>query len=495
MLNLARFHGGLHLPNNKELSNQAPLRQASIPKKLVYPLMQRQGVTVDPKIQVGERVLRGQVIAYSDHPLATPVHAASSGVIEAIEERLIPHPSGMADLCIVIATDGLDESLVTQGVADFRSQDPASIRTAIKNAGIVGLGGAAFPTSIKLNPGPQRKLDTLLLNGAECEPYITCDDCLMQNQPESVLVGAQILLHSLHIERCIVAIEDHMKRAYARLTQVVAALNDPRIIVVQVPAIYPTGGEKQLIKVVTGKETPSGGIPADIGVLCVNVGTASAVYDAVCNGKPLTERVITVTGRGVKEPQNRYVRIGTPISELIEQCGGYTEHVERLIMGGPMMGFALPDDEIAVVKATNCILAGTAADINTGKQAMPCIRCGDCAKACPVDLLPQQLYWHSRAGNLDKCKEFSLFDCIECGCCEVVCPSHIPLVQYYRSAKSKVIAKAKEAEKAAVAKRRHDMHLERKAKEQAEKAERARLKKEALAKVKQANAEKEGVTQ
>jgi len=422
--------------------------------------------------------------------LATPIHAASSGTVRAIEAHTVPHPSGMADECIVIDTDGLDEAVPAAKPIDFRHEQPAVIRKLVRQAGIVGLGGAAFPTAIKLNPGPRRQIDTLLLNGAECEPYITCDNCLMQTEPDTVIEGAKILLHALQIERCLIAVESPMTQAFEALTEALEKHYDRRISIVKVPAIYPTGGEKQLIKVVTGKETPSGGIPADVGIICQNVGTAAAVYNAISKGTPLTDRIITVTGQGVTRQQNLHVRIGTPISELIKQCGGYTHNVKRLIMGGPMMGFALPEDDIPVVKATNCILAASSAEVVGEKQAMPCIRCGECAKVCPVDLLPQQLYWHSRANNLDKCKEFSLFDCIECGCCEVVCPSHIPLVQYYRAAKSKILVKAKESEKSAIAKRRHEAQLERKAHEQAEKAERSRQKKEALAKVKAANAAK-----
>ena len=487
-----RFHGGLRLPGHKHLSAHLPIIDAGIPGQLIYPLQLRPGVHLQANVKPGDRVVRGQVIADAEHALATPLHAASSGTVRAIEARTIPHPSGMTDECIIIDTDGRDEAEPTAKTVDFRSEQPAVIRKLIRQAGIVGLGGAAFPTAIKLNPGPQRTIDTLLLNGAECEPYITCDNCLMQTEPDAVIEGALILLHALQIEHCLIAVEDHMTAAFAALTKSLEQHKDHRIKIIKVPAIYPTGGEKQLIKVVTGKETPSGGIPADVGIICQNVGTAAAVYNAISKGTPLTERIITVTGQGVARQQNMRVRIGTPISDLIKQCGGYTPEVKRLIMGGPMMGFALPEDDIPVVKATNCILAATNTEIIGEKQAMPCIRCGDCAKACPVNLLPQQLYWHSRANNLDKCKEFSLFDCIECGCCEVVCPSHIPLVQYYRAAKSKILVKARESEKAAIAKHRHEAHLERKAREQAEKAERARQKKENLAKLKAANAAKEG---
>lgn len=492
MLKTWRFNGGLRLPAHKKLSAHRPIIDAEIPKQLIYPLQQRPGVQLKPVVAPGDTVLRGQVIADSEHFLATPVHAASSGTVTAIEDRLIPHPSGLSDACILIDTDGNDKTLPQEPLEDYRLEPAASLRAKIRQAGIVGLGGAAFPTAIKLNPGPQRSIDTLILNGAECEPYITCDNVLMQTTADAVVQGALILLHALQIGNGIIAVEDHMTEAFEAISAAIDRSRDRRLTAIKVPTRYPTGGEKQLIRVVTGKETPSGGIPADVGVICQNVGTAVAVFDAVCRGRPLTERIVTVTGQGVKQQQNLRARIGTPIGDLIRQCGGYQEHVERLIMGGPMMGFALPEDDIPIVKATNCILAAAGSEVAVRKETRPCIRCGDCAKACPVDLLPQQLYWHSRAGNLEKCKEFSLFDCIECGCCEVVCPSQIPLVQYYRSAKSKTIAKAKEAEKSAIAKRRHDFLLERKAREQAEKAERSRRKKEALAKVKAAETAAEG---
>ena len=418
MFKFWRFHGGLRLPGHKQLSAHLPIIDAVVPGKLVYPLQLRPGVHLQATVKPGDRVLRGQIIADSEHALATPIHAASSGTVRAIEPRIIPHPSGMPDECIVIDTDGLDGAVPAAKPIDFRHEQPAVIRKLVRQAGIVGLGGAAFPTAIKLNPGPRRQIDTLLLNGAECEPYITCDNCLMQTEPDTVIEGAKILLHALQIERCLIAVESPMTQAFEALTEALEKHYDRRISIVKVPAIYPTGGEKQLIKVVTGKETPSGGIPADVGIICQNVGTAAAVYNAISKGTPLTDRIITVTGQGVTRQQNLRVRIGTPISELIKQCGGYTNDVKRLIMGGPMMGFALPEDDIPVVKATNCILAASNAEVVGEKQAMPCIRCGECAKVCPVDLLPQQLYWHSRANDLDKCREFSLFDCIECGCCE-----------------------------------------------------------------------------
>ncbi|MEN8259227.1 MAG: electron transport complex subunit RsxC [Pseudomonadota bacterium] len=483
-----RFNGGLKLDRRKELSSDKQLVTARVPKQLIYPMQQRSNVFAKPVVSIGDRVRKGQLIAGSRHMLAANIHAASSGIVGDIRELPAPHPSGLSDLCIIIDTDGRDEPVRTAGTPDWSIYEPEYIRRLIHEAGIVGLGGAAFPTSIKLKPGKNHSIDTLILNGAECEPYITCDDCLLLKRPYDVLESAKILLHVLRIERCIISIEDDVPETQRVLEAAASKPGYEHIEIACVPTRYPTGGEKQLIRVLTGREVPSGGIPADVGIVSHNVGTAAAIYHAICLGEPLISRIVTVTGQGVKDPKNMVVRLGTPIKDLIEQCGGYTDDVYRLIMGGPMMGFTLPDDGIPVIKATNCILAADRSEVAGEKQAMPCIRCGECARSCPVNLLPQQLYWYGRAGNLEKAKEYSLSDCIECGCCEIVCPSHIPLVQYFRATKSEITIKSNEAKRADLARRRHEAQVARKAREQAEKAERARQKKALLEKKKASKA-------
>lgn len=483
MFKLWHFGGGVHLDTHKTESTGRPLRDAGLPEHLILPLQQRGTSTAKPVVAPGERALRGQVLALDENPLNPPIHASTSGIVKAIEDLPLPHPSGLPGPCLVVAVDGEDEGLAQEPMEDFRDLPAEELRRRIHEAGIVGLGGAAFPTAVKVAPGAGRRVDTLVLNGAECEPYITCDDSLMRHFPQDVLGGAEILLHILGAERCLLGIEDDMPEAIAALEAAKASGGHERIDIVPVPAVYPTGGEKQLIKVLTGREVPAGGIPADVGIVCQNVGTAAAIHRALVHGEPLTSRIVTVTGPGVRQPQNLMVRIGTPIAHLIAQCGGYTEQAQRLILGGPMMGLALPSDELPIIKAANCVLvAGT--ELVTGeKQALPCIRCGECAKACPVNLLPQQLYWYSRADNLDRAVEHHLSDCIECGCCDFVCPSHIPLVQYFRAAKAQVMARQRERDKAAHAKTRFEFREQRKEREKLEKAESARRKRELLERV------------
>lgn len=481
-MKLWNFHGGLRLAPHKAESTQAPPRDAPLPERLILPLQQRDGRNADPLIEPGERVLKGQIIVSGgDDPFNPPIHASTSGLVRAIEPHPLPHPSGLPDLCVVIDVDGEDAAVEFEPPLDYRNCDPAELLRRIHRAGIVGLGGAAFPTAVKANTG-LRPITTLILNGAECEPYITCDETLLRHRAEEVLRGGDILRHILRAERVLLAIENDRPEALAAARLARQTLGLDSIDIVPVPAIYPTGGEKQLIRVLTGQEVPARGIPADIGVVCQNVGTAAAVYRAVALGEPLLSRLVTVTGRGIRQPQNLDVRLGTPIAELAGFCGGYTDDAERLIVGGPMMGFALASDAPPVVKSTNCVLVAGRGELGAARQPQPCIRCGACAEVCPANLLPQQLYWYSRSEQLDRALDYRLADCIECGGCDVVCPSHIPLVQYFRATKGKALARQRERDSADHARVRFEARLLRKEEDARERAEAAKRKKASLEK-------------
>jgi len=480
MTKLAHFHGGLKLAPHTLL---APIIDSSLPDELIYPLLQRANNYALPIVKLGERVLKGQIIASANSPFSAPIHAASSGTVKAIEPRIIAHPSNLADDCIVIETDGLDAVIAFQPCPDYQKETPADLRAKIHQAGIVGLGGAAFPTATKLST--EQDIHTLIINAAECEPYISCDASLILQKAEEIVQGALILQYILQAKHCIIAVEENMPEAKQALQQ---AINTYLIQLITVPAIYPTGGEKQLIQVLTGTKIPAKSLPAEQGFICQNVGTAYAVYQAIIQGLPLTERIITVTGKGINQPQNIRTRIGTPIKHLIAQSGGYNKKVQRLIMGGSMMGIALSSDEIAVTKATNCILAMTSGGRLENKPAeMPCIRCGDCAAVCPAELLPQQLYWYGRSGQLEQCQDYQLFSCIECGCCDVVCPSHIPLVQQFRAAKGTITINEKQTEQANLAKTRFQNQQQRRAKEEQEQLAKAEKRKATIEKMKAAS--------
>jgi Na+-translocating ferredoxin:NAD+ oxidoreductase subunit C len=424
--------GGILLPANKTASTAGPIRRGFVPQRLVLALNQHRGSPAVPAVEVGERVRKGQTVATAGAAPSAAVHASCAGVVRAIEERPVLGGNGVQPSpCIVIETGGRDEPLLS-GAPSWPA-DRAAQRAAIRAAGVVGLGGAVFPTADKLaTPVPCK---TLIVNGAECEPYISCDDMLMREAAAEIVAGALLLTDVLEAPRCIIAIERDKPQAIEAIEAAAAAIEDPRLKLAEVPTIYPAGGEKQLVELLTGDEVPSGRYPSEFGYVCQNVGTAFAVQRLRAAGEPLIARVVTVTGGGVKTPQNVEVPIGTPIAELIAHCGGYNDGVVRLIAGGSMMGYSLPDDEAPITKATNCIIAATADEVRTDPYEWPCIRCGDCAMVCPSRLLPQELLVAATTNDHASLYTLGLWDCIECGCCDVICPSQIMLTERFRVAK------------------------------------------------------------
>ena len=478
--NIWHFHGGLKLPGHKDLSAGKPIVRMPARDRYVIPLNQHMGAEGEILVATGDRVLKGQMLARPHGMISAAIHSPVSGKVVDIAAHRFPHPSGIAGTCIVIENDHRNEWVQRNAVGDdYHNMSSHDLRNIIRDAGIVGLGGATFPAAVKQT---EIGIDTLILNGVECEPYISCDDRLMREHADDIVRGAKIIAHIIKAEKCIIAIEDNKPEAIAAVTAAVENDGSENITVQSVPTIYPSGGERQLIKVLTGKEVPVNGLPSDIHVLCHNVATSYAIYKAVYQAEPLISRIVTVTGRGVNTPQNLEVDIGTSIHDCIEYCGGYKQEARALIMGGPMMGLTLETDELPVIKGTNCLLVTAGVDITlpTSEIHMPCIRCGKCVDVCPANLLPQQLYWFTGKKDYDRAVEFNLFDCIECGCCAYVCPSQIPLVQYYRYAKSDIWEKERERKKSDIARQRHEHKLERLEKQKQEREQRLKKKRDAL---------------
>ena len=420
------FFGGIHPKYNKEMSKTIPTVKVIEPKSVVIPMLQHIGAPCTPRVAVGDRVKKGQKIGDGEG-LCVPVHASVSGVVKAIEPR--PHVRGTEILSVIIENDFKNES-VTMPIPDSDDE----ILHAIREAGIVGMGGAAFPGNVKAL-GAMGNVDTLIANGCECEPYITADDTLLRTQPEKVISGMRILGQILNPKRLVLAVEDNKTEAIAELKKLLD--KEPWLELVILPTRYPQGSEKQLIQAVTGRQVPPGQLPVKVGCAVFNVSTFAAVCRAVTEGKPLTERIVTVSGEAIAQPQNFLVPIGTSFHDLIEIAGGLHDKTERVISGGPMMGAAQSDLAVPVVKATNSVLC-LLKDVNGAAENPVCLRCGKCVTVCPMRLQPLYMYRFTNAGRVDELNRMNLLDCMECGSCAFTCPGKLPLVETFRKGKQMV---------------------------------------------------------
>lgn len=434
-MKLKTFAGGIHPPDNKQWTSHKAIEACALPAEFIVPLAQHIGAPSVPCVDVGQQVARGQEIGSAKGFVSVPVHAPTSGEVVAIENR--PHPWGASLPAVVIRPDGEDRWSSDLQAADPGKLSPEEMVERVRRAGVVGMGGAAFPAHVKLSPPPEKKINTLIFNGVECEPYLTADHRMMLEEPERILQGVALLQYIFGAERVVIGIEANKPDAIALLKQLCA---DAPVEVMPLEVKYPQGAEKQLIAAVTGKEVPSGGLPMDIGVAVHNVSTAAAVTDAVIHGRPLIERVCTVTGPAIREPKNLLIRIGTPLSHLVEACGGLTEEPGKIILGGPMMGFTQLGLNVPAIRGTSGLLLLRSADVALQPEG-PCIRCARCVQACPMHLLPTTIAAYSRRNLIAEAAEYCAMDCIECGSCSYVCPAAIPLVQAIRYGKAAILAK------------------------------------------------------
>ena len=479
------FKGGIHPPEMKSQSNQSPIQQSELAHDFYVPIKQHAGTAGNVLVKEGDYVLKGQPLTQGDGLRTLPVHAPTSGTVKFIGKHVAPHPSGLTEDMIHIQADGLDKWREQFPLEEFFTQPVEQLIDRIYQAGVAGLGGAVFPTAAKIQSA-EKKVKLLIINGAECEPYITCDDRLMRDYTDEMIEGIRILRYILRPEKVVIAVEDNKPEAIQAIQQSLHGANDIELRVI--PTKYPSGAAKQLIYLLTGMEVPSGGRSYDIGVLMHNVGTAFAIKRAIINDEPLIERVVTLTGDKISEKGNYWVRLGTPVDHLLAQVGYQYDERFPVFAGGPMMGLQLSDLNAPVTKLINCLLAPDHFEYGEPEPEQSCIRCSACSDACPVNLMPQQLYWYARSEDHQKSEEYSLKDCIECGVCAYVCPSHIPLIQYFRQEKAKIWEikeKAKKAEEAKIRFEAKQARMEREEQERKARSQRAaEARREELAKQK-----------
>jgi electron transport complex protein RnfC len=429
------FRGGVHPDGFKELSACQPVKKLPLPSHLYIPLRQHAGSEAIPVVRPGENVLEGQLIGRSGRGLSAPVHAPTSGKVLSIGPVTAAHPSGYSTKGIVIEADGKSTPIPQSRISDPFQQDPEFLARKVADYGIVGMGGATFPSAVKLQMASEQTINTLIINGGECEPYLTSDDLLMQERPAPIVLGARLIQYIIKAERVAIVIEDNKTAAIEAMRQACAEYAEVEVVVV--PTRYPMGSAKQMIQAVTKKEVPAGSRSTELGVLVYNVATAYAICKCLNENKPLISRIVTVSGGAIAQPRNVEALIGTPLAYLIEHCGGLTEAPARLLLGGPMMGQIMPSDQAPLIKGAGGVLALRHNEINHTNSS-PCIRCGRCVEACPMGLVPLEMANHARKQEFEGATNFGLSDCILCGSCAYVCPSHIPLVHYFQYAKGEI---------------------------------------------------------
>ncbi len=431
------FSGGVHPADNKQLTAHKPTVAAALPQRAVIPLSQHIGAPTKSIVVIGQEIKKGEKIGETTGFVSAPVHASISGKVVALGN--FPHSLGTNMPAVVIENDGKDEWVAgLKENPDYNLLSPEELKKLVQDAGIVGMGGATFPTHVKLAPPKEKPIDVVILNGAECEPYLTSDHRLMLERPKEIVGGLKILMRILGVQKGYIGIEDNKPDAIETMTK--AASGSPEIKVWPVKVKYPQGAEKMLIKAIAGRTVPAGGLPMDVGVVVQNVGTAEAIFNAVRFGRPLVERFVTVTGRGVKEPKNLIARIGTPFSQMIEEAGGLTDTAAKVIAGGPMMGMSQYTLEVPVIKGTSGITVLPKDEVNV-KSYGPCIRCGRCIDACPMMLQPSYIGLYIEKGHYEDAKAYNLMDCFECGSCTFVCPANRPMVQWVKKAKRELAKK------------------------------------------------------